>query len=108
MLTGRPPFRGDTPVAVAYQHVSETPLAPSEIVETVPRSLDAVALRALAKDPFQRYQDAGAFRQALDATAEGHVPSKKQVGGRASCTATTRATPRRLPDRCASSPPTRP
>lgn len=80
MLTGRPPFRGDTPVAVAYQHVSETPLAPSEIVETVPRSLDAVALRALAKDPFQRYQDAGAFRQALDATAEGHVPSKKQVG----------------------------
>ncbi len=80
LLTGRPPFRGDTPVAVAYQHVSETPVAPSELVETVPRSLDAVALRALAKDPFQRYQDAAAFRAALDATSEGHVPSKKQVG----------------------------
>ncbi len=80
LLTGRTPFRGDSPVAVAYQHVSETPLAPSEIVDTVPRSLDAVALRALAKDPFQRYQDAGSFRAALDATAEGSVPTKRQVG----------------------------
>ena len=58
LLAGRPPFRGESPVAVAYQHVSEAPLPPSEINETVPRSLDAVALRALAKDPFQRYQDA--------------------------------------------------
>lgn len=80
LLTGRPPFRGETPVAVAYQHVSETPLAPSEIVDTVPRSLDAVALRALAKDPFQRYQDAASFRAALDATRDGHAPSRKEVG----------------------------
>ena len=80
LLTGRPPFRGETPVAVAYQHVSETPLAPSELVETVPRSLDAVALRALAKDPFQRYQDAASFRAALDATRDGRDPSRKQVG----------------------------
>jgi len=80
LLTGRTPFRGDSPVAVAYQHVSETPLAPSEIVDSVPRSLDAVALRALAKDPFQRFQDAASFRAALDATREGRGPSKKQVG----------------------------
>ena len=80
LLTGRPPFRGESPVAVAYQHVSETPLAPSELVETVPRSLDAVALRALAKDPFQRYQDAASFRAALDATRDGRDPSRKQVG----------------------------
>ena len=80
LLAGRPPFRGESPVAVAYQHVSEAPLAPSEVVETVPRSLDAVALRALAKDPFQRYQDAASFREALDATVDGRSPSKRQVG----------------------------
>ncbi len=80
LLTGRTPFRGDTPVAVAYQHVSETPLAPSEVVESVPRALDAVALRALAKDPYQRYQDAASFREALDATTDGHAPTKRQVG----------------------------
>ncbi|SDG49715.1 Stk1 family PASTA domain-containing Ser/Thr kinase [Microbacterium pygmaeum] len=80
LLAGRPPFRGESPVAVAYQHVSEAPLPPSEINETVPRSLDTVALRALAKDPFQRYQDAAAFREALDATIDGKVPSKRAVG----------------------------
>ncbi len=80
LLTGRTPFRGESPVAVAYQHVSETPIPPTEIVETVPRALDAVVLRALAKDPFQRYQDAASFRRALDATIDGRAPSKRQVG----------------------------
>ncbi len=80
LLAGRPPFRGESPVAVAYQHVSEAPLPPSEVMETVPRSLDAVTLRALAKDPFQRYQDAAAFREALDATVGGKSPSKRAVG----------------------------
>jgi len=80
MLAGRQPFRGESPVAVAYQHVSETPIAPSEVNETVPRSLDAIALRALAKDPFQRYQDAASFREALDASVDGKTPSKRQVG----------------------------
>ena len=80
LLAGRAPFRGETPVAVAYQHVSEAPLPPSEVNESVPRSLDAVALRALAKDPFQRYQDAASFREALDATIDGKAPSKRTVG----------------------------
>ena len=80
LLAGRQPFRGESPVAVAYQHVSETPVAPSEVNETVPRALDAVALRALAKDPFQRYQDAASFREALDATIDGRTPTKRQVG----------------------------
>jgi serine/threonine-protein kinase len=80
LLSGRQPFRGESPVAVAYQHVSETPVPPSEINESVPRSLDTVALRALAKDPFQRYQDAASFREALDATVDGKSPSKRQVG----------------------------
>ena len=80
LLTGRQPFRGESPVAVAYQHVSEAPVPPSEVNETVPRALDTVALRALAKDPFQRYQDAARFREALDATVDGREPSKRQVG----------------------------
>jgi eukaryotic-like serine/threonine-protein kinase len=80
LLTGRPPFRGDTPVAVAYQHVSETPVAPSEVDENVPRALDAVVLRALAKDPFQRFPDAAAFRVALDTAVGGRQPSKRQLG----------------------------
>ncbi len=80
LLSGRQPFRGESPVAVAYQHVSETPVAPSEINASVPRALDAIALRALAKDPFQRYQDAASFREALDATIDGKSPSKRQVG----------------------------
>jgi len=80
LLTGRTPFRGDTPVAVAYQHVSEAPVPPSELVGTVPRSLDAAVLRALAKDPFQRFPDAASFRETLDATVDGKAPSKRQVG----------------------------
>ena len=80
LLTGRQPFRGESPVAVAYQHVSEAPVPPSEVNETVPRALDTVALRALAKDPFQRYQDAAGFREALDATVDGRQPTKRQVG----------------------------
>ncbi|WP_285136699.1 Stk1 family PASTA domain-containing Ser/Thr kinase [Microbacterium sp. lyk4-40-TSB-66] len=79
LLTGRTPFRGDTPVAVAYQHVSEAPLPPSEIDESIPRALDAIVLRALAKDPFQRPQDAASFREALDETADGKVPTKRQM-----------------------------
>ncbi|MGN7969976.1 Stk1 family PASTA domain-containing Ser/Thr kinase [Microbacterium sp. 22296] len=79
LLTGRTPFRGDTPVAVAYQHVSEAPLPPSEIDESVPRALDAIVLRALAKDPFQRPQDAASFREALDETADGKAPTKRQM-----------------------------
>jgi eukaryotic-like serine/threonine-protein kinase len=80
LLTGRQPFRGDSPVAVAYQHVSETPVPPSEVVETVPRALDAIVLRALAKDPFQRFPDAATFRDALDAATEAKAPTKRQVG----------------------------
>lgn len=80
LLTGRAPFRGESPVAVAYQHVSETPLTPSEINETIPRALDAVVLRALAKDPFQRYQDAASFRAALIHALTGKAPSRRQLG----------------------------
>ncbi|MBY6061855.1 Stk1 family PASTA domain-containing Ser/Thr kinase [Microbacterium esteraromaticum] len=80
LLTGRQPFRGDSPVAVAYQHVSETPEPPSELNEALPRALDAIVLRALAKDPYQRFPDAGSFRAALDEVAAGYAPTKKDIG----------------------------
>jgi len=80
MLTGRQPFRGDSPVAVAYQHVSETPIPPSEINEQLPRAIDAIVLRALAKDPYQRFPDAASFRAALRSVAAGHTPSKREIG----------------------------
>lgn len=80
LLTGRQPFRGDSPVAVAYQHVSETPEPPSELNEALPRVLDAIVLRALAKDPYQRFPDASSFRAALKEVAAGYAPTKKDIG----------------------------
>lgn len=80
LLTGRQPFRGESPVAVAYQHVSETPVPPSEVNEASPSALDPIVLRALAKDPYQRYPDAAHFRAALDAAATGAAPTRKQIG----------------------------
>lgn len=79
LLAGRQPFRGDSPVAVAYQHVSETPLAPTEVNEAAPGALNPVVLRALAKDPFQRYPDAASFRVALRDAVGGKTPSKRTM-----------------------------
>lgn len=65
LLTGRPPFIGDSPLSVAYQHVGETPDAPSTLVPTLPEIFDNVVLKALAKDRENRYVDANAFAEAL-------------------------------------------
>nr|WP_139415624.1 Stk1 family PASTA domain-containing Ser/Thr kinase [Agromyces laixinhei] len=78
MLTGRPPFRGDTPVAVAYQHVSERPVKPSVINPKVSPALDTVVLHALAKDRDQRYQTAAEFRNDVDTAASGRVPVHRE------------------------------
>lgn len=80
LLTGRQPFRGESPVAVAYQHVSETPIPPTEVNEDAPGALDPIVLRALAKDPYQRYSDAAHFRAALDAAVTGNAPTRKELG----------------------------
>lgn len=80
LLTGRQPFRGESPVAVAYQHVSEAPLPPTEVNEDAPRALDPIVLRAMAKDPYQRYPDAASFRLALDSAMSGKEPTKKELG----------------------------
>lgn len=77
LLTGRPPFRGDSPVAVAYQHVSEVPPTPSSLNPSVSPALDAVVMHALAKDRFQRFQTAAEFRADLSAAAAGQVPPRR-------------------------------
>ena len=77
LLTGRPPFRADSAVAVAYQHVSAVPPAPSAIEPAVTPALDAVVLRSLAKDRFDRFQTAADFRSDLTAAAEGRAPVRR-------------------------------
>ncbi|GAB3270767.1 Stk1 family PASTA domain-containing Ser/Thr kinase [Arthrobacter pigmenti] len=71
MLTGRPPFVGDSPVSVAYQHVREVPQPPSRFNPEVSSALDSVLNRALQKDLQERFQDAAAFRRALRAARTG-------------------------------------
>src|ERR687898_2534421 len=66
-LTGRVPFEADSAVAVALKQVSETPRRPSAINPNVPPAIDAVVMRALAKDPDARFKDADAFLKGLDA-----------------------------------------
>lgn len=62
LLVGRPPFQGDSPVSVAYQHVREAPVPPSHLDPEITPAMDAITLKALAKDPADRYQTAGAMR----------------------------------------------
>jgi serine/threonine-protein kinase len=79
-LTGRVPFEGESAVAVAMKQVSQAPMRPSALNPAVSPALDGVVMRALEKDPRQRFQDADAFIAALDAamrepgTAEYVVP----------------------------------
>ena len=62
LLVGRPPFQGDSPVSVAYQHVREAPVPPSHLDPEITPAMDAITLKALAKDPADRYQTAAAMR----------------------------------------------
>jgi beta-lactam-binding protein with PASTA domain/tRNA A-37 threonylcarbamoyl transferase component Bud32 len=71
LLTGRPPFLGDSPVAIAYQHVRENPIPPSRVDPEVPQWADAIVLRAMAKDPRDRYQSAAEMRQDIQRALQG-------------------------------------
>jgi serine/threonine protein kinase len=79
LLTGKPPFHGETAVATAYQHVSEAPAPPSRLNPAVTPALDAVVLHALAKDRFERFQSAGDFKSDLDAAVAGKLPERQLV-----------------------------
>ncbi len=80
LLTGRPPFKGDSPVAIAYQHVGEAAPRPSTFNADVDAALDAVVLHALVKDREARYQDAASFRADLQAARLGRPISAAARG----------------------------
>ena len=71
LLTGRPPFTGDSPVAIAYQHVREAPVPPSRIDPELPAWCDAIVLKAMEKDPADRYQSAGEMRNDIQRALSG-------------------------------------
>lgn len=66
MLTGKKPFDGDTPVAIALKHMQSTPKRPTEINETIPEGIEQIVLRAMQKDPVARYQTAGEMINDLE------------------------------------------
>jgi serine/threonine-protein kinase len=74
MLTGRQPFEADNPVAVAYKHVHETPVAPTSIEPSTPPALEAATLRAMEKDPSARFANVTDMTAALD-DATAPVPA---------------------------------
>jgi serine/threonine-protein kinase len=81
LLVGHPPFTGDNPVSVAYQHVREEARPPSELNPNVPGSVDAVVMKALAKNPENRYHSAGEMREDLIRAARGQAVMAPAVMG---------------------------
>ncbi|GAA4243753.1 Stk1 family PASTA domain-containing Ser/Thr kinase [Dactylosporangium darangshiense] len=79
LLCGHPPFVGDNPVSVAYQHVREDPRPPSSSNRDVTPDVDAVVLKALAKNPLNRYQSAGEMRADVMRAAAGRPVSAPPV-----------------------------
>jgi serine/threonine protein kinase/beta-lactam-binding protein with PASTA domain len=71
LLTGRPPFTGDSPVAIAYQHVRENPIPPSRLDPDLPPWADAIVLKAMAKAPGDRYQSAAEMQADLQRASSG-------------------------------------
>ncbi|MEP6841946.1 MAG: Stk1 family PASTA domain-containing Ser/Thr kinase [Pseudolysinimonas sp.] len=107
LLTGKAPFRGDTAVAVAYQHISEAPVPPSALNPAISPALNAVVMHALAKDRGERFQTAAEFRADLDVAETGQVPDRAPAGDdfnaalfgvNPGSTAASQATLRRLAD----------
>lgn len=81
MLTGRPPFVGDDPLAVIAQHVRATPAPPSRYAPAVPQRLDALVLQLLAKSPEERPPNAGAVREALAGGTASKSPEPASGAG---------------------------
>ncbi len=92
LLTGRPPFTGDSPVSIAYQHVGEIPPAPSTLEPGIPLAMDDIVAHALVKDRDGRYQDAAAFRADLTAFRLGRALSPAAAGMSARAAAAAAAT----------------
>ncbi len=71
LLTGRPPFGGDSPAAIIYQHVQQNPVPPSQADPQIPRWADAIVLKAMAKIPADRYQSAAQMRADIQRALSG-------------------------------------
>ncbi|EXG79016.1 Stk1 family PASTA domain-containing Ser/Thr kinase [Cryptosporangium arvum] len=71
LMVGEPPFTGDNPVSVAYQHVREDPIPPSQRNPEISATIDSIVLKSMAKNPAQRYQSAGEMRADLLRAAAG-------------------------------------
>ncbi|MGH3446630.1 MAG: Stk1 family PASTA domain-containing Ser/Thr kinase, partial [Nocardioidaceae bacterium] len=80
LLAGRPPFVGDSPVSVAYQHVREEPAAPSTYDSQIPPVMDAIALKSLAKRVDERYQSASEMRADIERALEGQPVQAPAAG----------------------------
>jgi beta-lactam-binding protein with PASTA domain len=80
LLTGRPPFVGDSPVALAYQHVGQEAQRPSEIASDVPDVLDRITLKALTKNRDHRYSSAAEFRADLESAMRGGGVTAPMLG----------------------------
>jgi serine/threonine-protein kinase len=92
LVTGAPPFVGDSPVAVAYQHVREDPRLPSSINPAIPAELDAILLKAMSKNPANRYQSAADMRNDLLRALAGQRVEATPVMGDAEKTTILAAT----------------
>ncbi len=77
LLTGRPPFTGDSPVAIAYQHVTERPQAPSTFDPEIASDIDAIVLTGLAKRPSERYASAAEMRGDIERALDGQPVTAK-------------------------------
>ncbi|MBA2285590.1 MAG: protein kinase [Ktedonobacteraceae bacterium] len=73
MLTGRTPFDGDTPVAVAMQHIQDLPVPPSQLNPNIPPALEDIIMRCLEKIPEMRYRDGSALARALENLGEAEL-----------------------------------
>ncbi|MEV2278936.1 Stk1 family PASTA domain-containing Ser/Thr kinase [Nocardiopsis sp. NPDC049922] len=92
LLTGRPPFTGDSPVSIAYQHVREEPVPPSEVDPQVPEWLEDITLRAMTKDREERYQNAAEMRADIQRGLAG-MPTQAGTMAMAAAGATTALPP---------------
>lgn len=79
LLLSRPPFIGDSPVSVAYQHVREAPVPPSQLDPEITPEIDAVVLKALAKDPADRYQSAREMKADISRLLSGEQTAAQQT-----------------------------